>query len=69
MLPVANGEEISSVRPEVGTLRFIQQILKTVTVDDASKHLWISKSPVYTCLCILEKEMGFLLRRIFYVCV
>lgn len=69
MLSLANGEEISSVRPEAGALGFIQQTLKTVTMDDASKHLWISKNPVFTCLGILEKEMRFLLKRVFYVCV
>lgn len=42
MLSLANGEEISSVRPEAGALGLIQQTLKTVTMDDASKHLWIS---------------------------
>lgn len=65
MLSLANGEEISSVRPEAGALGFIQQTLKTVTKDAASKHLWISTNPVFTCLGILEKEMGFLLRRVF----
>lgn len=69
MLSLANGEEISSVRPEAEALGFIQHTLKTVTMDDASKHLWISKNPVFTCLGTLEKEMGFLLREVFYVCV
>lgn len=56
MLSLANGEEISSVRPEAGALGLIQQTLKTVTMDDVSKHLWISKNPVFTCLGILEKK-------------
>lgn len=56
MLSLANGEEISSVRPEAEALGFIQQTLKTVTMDDASKHLWISKKPVFTSLGILEKK-------------
>lgn len=56
MLSLANGEEISSVRPEAGALGLIQQTLKTVTMDDASKHLWISKNPVFTCLATLEKK-------------
>lgn len=67
MLSLANGEEVSSVRSEAGALGFIQQALKTGTMDD--KHFWISKNPVYTCLGILEKEIGFLFRRVFYVCV
>lgn len=72
MLSLANGEEISSVRPEAGALGLIQQTLKTVTMDDASKHLWISKNPVFTCLATLEKkkkQTGFLLRRDFYMCI
>lgn len=69
MLSLANGEEVSSVRPEAGALGFIQQALKTGIMDYVSKHLWISKNPVCTCLGILEKEMGFLTRRVFYVCV
>lgn len=67
MLSLANGEEISSVRLEAGALGFIQQTLKTVTMDDANKHLRISKNQVFTCLGILEKEMRFLLKRVFYV--
>ena len=69
MLSLANGEKVSSVRPEAGTLGFIQQALTTGTMDDISKHIWISKNPVYTCLGILEKEMGFLFRRVFDLCV
>lgn len=69
MLSLANGEEVSSVRPEAGALGFIQQALKTGTMDDISKHFWISKNPVYTCLGILEKEIGVLFRRVFYMCV
>jgi len=38
-------------------------------MDNVSKHLWFSKSPAYTCLGILQNEMGFLFRRVFYKCV
>lgn len=69
ILSVANGEEVSSVRPEAGALGFIQQALKTGTMDNVSKRLWISKNPVQTCLLVLEKEMGLLFRRVFYVSV
>lgn len=58
MLSLANGEEVSSVRPEAGALGFIQQALKTGTMDYVSKHLWISKNSVCTCLGILEKKNG-----------
>lgn len=50
ILSVANGEEVSSVRPEAGALGFIQQALKTGTMENVSRHLWISKHPVRTCL-------------------
>lgn len=69
MLSLANGEEISSVRPEAGALGLIQQTLKTVTMHDASKHLWISKNPVFTCLATLEKKKPriFIEERFLYV--
>lgn len=68
MPSLANGEEVSGVRPEAGALGFIQQALKTGTMDDVSKHPWISKNPVHTCRGILEKEIAFLFRRVFYMC-
>lgn len=34
-------------------------------MDDISEHLWISKSPVYTCLDTLEKEIRIFIQENF----
>lgn len=57
MLPFAHGEEVSSVRPAYN--------FRNGAMDDISEHLWISKSPVYTCLDTLEKEIRIFIQENF----
>lgn len=68
MLSLADGEEVSSMRPEAEALGLLQPALKAGTMDDVSKRLRISKNPVYTCLDILEKRNGIFIQESF-LCV